>query len=451
MNKSSVSLTEGKISSKIFKFALPIFWGNLFQQLYNTVDAIIVGNFVGEEALAAVSSTASLTFLIVGFFGGLSGGCGVIISRFFGEKNYEKVKSSVGNTIAFGLIVGVLLTIVGTMFTPYILKLMGTPENVMVDSVAYITTYFKGIAFVVLYNVSNGILQAVGNSKTPLIFLLISSAINVVLDLLFVAVFEMGVVGAALATIISQAISAILAISYLLRVKDVYRLHINTIKIDLHLTKEMLRIGIPTGIQNSVISLANVFVQANINTFGSIVMAGTGSYSRLEGFAFIPVTSFTMAMTTFVSQNLGAKKYDRVKSGVKFGLISACIIAEIIGMIFIIFAPLLVGLFGDDPKVIEVGITQSTIRAPFYFLVAFSHVMAGVLRGAGKSSVPMYVMLLCWCVIRVIYITIATSLTDDIRMIFIAYPITWTLSSVMFAAYFKLSGGITEKSQFKKA
>lgn len=432
MKTDSMLMTEGKINSKIIKFALPIFWGNLFQQLYNMVDAVVVGNFVGKDALAAISSTGSLIFLLVGFFGGLFGGCGVVISRCFGAKDDENVKKAVGNTVGFGIVAGIILTLIGTLLTPYILKLMGTPDKVFSDAVTYIKTYFLGIIFIVMYNTASGIFQAVGDSKHPLFYLIISSITNVALDLLFVGYFNMGVQGAAIATVIAQATSVILAYYRLITINDIYKVNFKKIRFDKPILSEMLKVGLPSGIQNSVIALANLVVQSNINSFGSIAMAGCGSYSKIEGFAFIPITSFAMSMTTFVSQNLGAKEYERAKKGSKFGIITACIIAESIGIIFYIFAPILISLFGKDPSVIEIGTLQARTIAPFYFLLAFSHVIAGIMRGAGKSTIPMFVMLSFWCVIRVTYITIATQFINNIRVVFWAYPLTWTLSSTVF-------------------
>lgn len=439
MKSNNLLMTEGKIYSKIVKFALPIFWGNLFLQLYNVVDALVVGNFVGKNALAAIASTGSLIFLIVGFFVGVYNGVGVIISKYFGACDSENVKKSVGNAVALGLISGVLLTVIGVCFTPFILKLMGTPQDVFNDAVTYVRIYFAGAIFLVMYNMANGIFQAIGDSKRPLYFLFISSISNVILDLLFVAVFKMGVMGAAIATTIAHALSAYLAFHKLMRVDDIYRVEIKNIRLDKYLVKDMLNIGLPSGIQNSVIAIANVVVQSNINAFESVAMAGCGSYSKIEGFAFIPITSFVMSMTTFVSQNLGAKQYDRVRKGSKFGIITSVTLAEIVGIIFFIFAPNLIGLFTDEADVISIGIKQARTISLFYFLLAFSHIIAGILRGAGKSKVPMFTMLLCWCVIRVSYITIITKMINDIKVIFWAYPLTWFLSSIIFLIYYKKS------------
>lgn len=442
MDSSSSLMTEGCIWRKIVKFALPICWGNLFQQLYNIVDSVVVGNFVGRDALAAISSTGSLIFLLVGFFGGIFMGAGVVISKYFGAGKKDSVQRAIHTSIAFAIIAGIILTIVGTLLTPQILRLMGTPDSVFSNATLYVRIYFMGILSIVLYNTSSGIFQAVGDSKHPLYYLIISSIVNVVLDLIFVVVFKWGIGGAAIATVISQTVSVVLAFYKLSTTTDVYKVDFKKIRIDPMILKEIIRLGLPAGIQNSVIALANVVVQANINAFGSVAMAGCGSYSKIEGFVFIPITSFAMSMTTFIGQNLGAKKYDRAKEGAKFGIISSLILAEIIGVIFFILAPQLVSLFNTEPEVVQFGTSQSRTIALFYFLLAFSHCIAGILRGAGKAIVPMFVMLLCWCIIRVTYITVTTHFIPQIQVVFWAYPLTWSLSSIIFLIYYLKSDWI---------
>lgn len=442
MDSSSSLMTEGCIWRKIVKFALPICWGNLFQQLYNIVDSVVVGNFVGRDALAAISSTGSLIFLLVGFFGGIFMGAGVVISKYFGAGKKDSVQKAIHTSIAFAIIAGIVLTILGTLLTPQILRLMGTPDSVFSNATLYVRIYFMGILSIVLYNTSSGIFQAVGDSKHPLYYLIISSIVNVVLDLIFVVVFKWGIGGAAIATVISQTVSVVLAFYKLSTTTDVYKVDFKKIRIDPMILKEIIRLGLPAGIQNSVIALANVVVQANINAFGSVAMAGCGSYSKIEGFVFIPITSFAMSMTTFIGQNLGAKKYDRAKEGAKFGIISSLILAEIIGIIFFILAPQLVSLFNNEPEVVQFGTSQSRTIALFYFLLAFSHCIAGILRGAGKAIVPMLVMLLCWCIIRVTYITITTHFIPQIQVVFWAYPLTWSLSSIIFLIYYLKSDWI---------
>lgn len=433
--KKSTSLTEGSIPKKIISFAIPLFLGNLFQQMYNMADSLIVGNFLGDEALASVTSTGSLIFLLVGFFNGTAMGAGVVIGRFFGARDYEKVKKAVHTDVAFGLIAGVLMTIVGVVFTPIILQWMGTPAEVFPNSVMYLRVYFCGSLASIMYNICMGILNAVGDSKHPLYYLIFSSCVNVILDLIFCGVFRLGVQYAALATIISQLLSVVLCMSRLMRIDEVYQIRIREIGIDSSMIRQILTLGLPSGLQNSIISLANIVVQSNINAFGTAAMAGCGSYSKIEGFAFLPITCFTMALTTFVSQNIGAKKYDRVKKGAVFGVACALILAETVGVLFYNFAPTLIALFGGDANTISYGVLQAQTCALFYFLLAFSHAAAAILRGAGKSTIPMYVMLISWCLIRIAYITAVGTLFDNIQLIFMAYPITWSISSVIFVIY----------------
>ena len=430
-------MTEGKISKKIILFAMPIFLGNLFQQLYNIADSLVVGNFLGKNALAAVSSSGSLIFLITGFISGIFVGAGVVIARYFGEKNVKKVRIAVHTTIAFGLIAGIVITVLGMGLTPFLLNLMKTPKDVLPDSITYFRLYFAGGIGIVMYNTCMGIFQAVGDSKHPLYYLITSAIINVVLDLLFVAVFDFGVSGAAIATVISQFVSAILSFRKLMKVDGVHKVELNQIRIHKKMLLKILKLGIPTGVQNSVIGFANVIVQSNINKFGSIAMAGCGSYFKLEGFVFLPISSFTVALTTFIGQNIGARNYERVKKGARFGILTGTLLAETVGAILWIFAPLFIRLFNDQPEVIEIGVMQARTEALFYFLLALSHCLASVLRGAGKSTIPMIVMLVCWCGIRISYITIIVDRIKDIRVIFWAYPLTWFLSTVAFLIYYK--------------
>ncbi len=429
-------MTEGSISKKILLFALPVFLGQFLQQLYNVVDSVVVGNVCGKEALAAVSSSGSLIFLIVGFINGLFMGAGVIIGKRFGAKEYDGVHVAVHTSIAFGLIMGVVLTVVGIFFTPHLLEWMGTPADVMPKSVAYFRIYFMGGLGNVMYNTCCGIFQAMGDSKHPLYYLITSAILNILLDILFVAVLGFDVQGAAAATVIAQFVSASLAFIKLTRVDGEHRVRIREIKIDPATLKQELKIGLPTGIQNSVIAIANVIVQSNINSFGKIAMAGCGSYFKIEGFAFLPITSFSAALTTFTSQNLGAKKYDRAKRGATFGVIMGVLLSELIGLTFYKFAPFFISLFSSDADVISFGVTQAHTEALFYFLLALTHCMAGILRGAGRTSVPMFVMLACWCVIRIIYITVTVNLFHNIETIFWAYPLTWSLSSIIFVIYY---------------
>lgn len=438
MNKnSSMVMSEGSIVKCMLHFAFPIFLGNLFQQLYSVADSLIVGNYLGSNALAAVSSSGNLIFLMVGFFQGVAMGGGIIIARYFGAKDNENVERAVHSTVAFGLMASLLLTVLGVTLAPIILELMGTPENVLPESLAYFQIYFAGSFGFVMYNVLVGILQAVGNSRSPLRFLIIASFLNLGLDILFIGVLNYGVGAAALATIISQFVSASLCIIKLTTTKEVYRVCIKKIRVDMEMLSMIIRIGLPAGLQNSIISIANVVVQSNINAFGELAMAGCGAYSKIEGFAFLPITSFTMALTTFVSQNIGAKQFDRVKKGARFGIICCMVLAEIVGIIMFIFAPQLIAAFDSNPDVIAFGVDRARASAFFFCLLAYSHCISSILRGAGKSKIPMLVMLVCWCLVRVVLLSVGMNIVKTIELVNWVYPLTWSLSTITFYVYYK--------------
>ena len=429
-------LTQGPIWKVMLLFALPILLGNIFQQFYNAFDAWCVGNYIGDEALAAVSSSGSLIFMMVSFFNGVAMGAGVVIARSFGAGEYDHMRRAIHTNVAFGLVTGTMLTIVGVTFTPTILNWMGTPEDVLPQSIEYFRCYFCGSIFSVSYNICVGIHHAVGDSRHPLYYLILSTFLNMALDMLFIAGFGWGVGSAAVATVISQAVSTALCLLHLMRVDASYQLQIRQVRIHGKSLLEIIRFGLPSGVQNSVIALANVVVQSNINSFGKEAMAGCGSYSKLEGFAFLPITCFTMALSTFVGQNLGARQYSRVKKGVAFGIICAVTLAEIIGLLSYLFAPELISVFNKNPNVVDFGARHMRTICLFYFLLAFSHCIASILRGAGKPAVPMVTMLVCWCVIRVSYITVALRYVNELETVSWAYPITWTLSSIIFLIYF---------------
>ena len=435
-NKSITRMTEGSISKNIIFFAIPLFWGALFQQLYNASDALIVGNFLGNEALAAVSSSGSLIFLMVGFFNGIGIGAGAVTARFFGAKNYTALKKAIHTTIAFGLICGAVLTLVAEFLAPLILELIGTPEEVMVRSLEYFRFYFFGSIAFVMYNFLMGILQSLGDTRHPLIYLVISSGINIALDLLFIAVLGYGVWSAACATAIAQAISAILCFIKLTKLPEEFRVRVRDIKIDKTMLGLVVRNGVPAGLQNSLISVANVFVQANINAFGAMAVAGSGSYLKIEGFAFVPVICFSQALTTFIGQNLGAREYDRAKKGAKFGIICSMGMAEVIGIAVFLLAPFLIRMFGADEASVVIGVKQAHVQSLFFCLLACSHCMAAVQRGAGRSFVPMLVMFGVWCVFRVAYIYTMVGIFHRIEVVFSAYPVTWTISSLIFLIIF---------------
>jgi len=429
-------MTTGSIQRNLLSFAIPIFLGNLFQQLYHTADSLVVGNFIGKESLAAISSIGSLTMLLIGLFQGIFVGAGVVISKSFGEGDKAAVQKAVHTTVALGLSGSVLLTVLGYYFTPLMLVWMQTPPSVFNDAEIYIRIYFLGIGTLILYNTASGILQAVGDSRHPLYFLIISSVINIVLDLVFVAVLGTGIAGAAYATIIAQAVSAILSFRLLFTTGDIIKVRLKHIRFHKGFLAPILRLGIPSGIQNSVTSFANVILQSSINLFGPAAMAGNGAFMRIQGFAFIPITAFALALTTFTGQNMGAGEYERVRKGARFGAVFAMVLAETIGLLMYFGSEPLIALFSRDPEVIAFGVQKSHIASLFLWALALSHAMAGIFRGAGKSIVPMSVMLAVWCIFRIIFIQVGLSIVMDIRVVYWAYPVTWTISSVIFFIYY---------------
>lgn len=432
MTKVVEPMTSGTIWKRLTFFALPLFLGNLFQQLYNTVDSLIVGNFLGSSALAAVSSSGSLIFMLIGFLSGIAGGAGVVVARLFGAEDNEGVQRAVHTTVAFGLVAGVAMTALGVLLSPQILIWMDTPESVLPQSITYLRIYFAGSLFFVMYNIFVGILQAVGDSRHPLYYLMVSSVVNLVLDVVFIEFVHTGVGGAAFATVISQAVSAFLCLAHLMGSKECYRLSLRRLGFDPFLLREIIRLGLPSGVQNSIIAFANVLVQSNVNSFGEMAMAGYGAYAKVEGFGFLPINSFTMALTTFVGQNLGGREYERTRKGVRFGVLAAVLLAEGIGMVIFLFAPQLIAAFDATPEVVKFGTDKARTAALFYCLLAYSHSIAAVLRGAGKAIVPMFTMMVCWCVIRVAFLTVTVPLTHSIQMVYWVYPLTWALSSLTF-------------------
>lgn len=432
-------MTKGSPWRLIVQFTVPVFLSQVFQQLYNTADALIVGRFLGDEALAAVSASGTLIFLLVSFFSGLAMGAGVTISRYFGAGDHEHVSRAIHTDLLMGLISGAVLTVIGVWLTPTFLRWMGTAPEVLPDAIIYFRYYFIGALAFVMYNICTSIMNALGDSRRPLHYLIISSLTNIVLDLLFIGVFHWGVWAAAVATTISQAVSMVLCLIHLTKKGTIYQIQFKKLRIDREMLSQIVRYGFPSGVQNSVIGLANVIVQTNINAFGKVAMAAYGAYSKLEGFAFLPVTSFMMALTTFVGQNLGAGLHERAKKGSRFGILTSVVIAEVIGVAMYLFAPQLVALFSPTPEVVALGVRQMRTISLFFCLLAFSHAVAAVCRGAGKAFVPMVIMLLFWCVVRIAYITIVMGIVHEIQYIYMAYPLTWSLSSTVYFFYYHFS------------
>lgn len=434
MKKSTV-MTEGSIWKKILFFSIPLILGNLFQQLYNTVDSIIVGNYIGSEALAAVGSSGSLINLLIGFCIGASAGAGVVIAQFYGAQDREGVRKAVHTTIAIAIAAGAVLTVVGIVATPILLKAMGTPQEVFDQASIYLKVYFGGILFSVVYNMSAGILNAVGNSKRSLVYLMIAATSNIFLDLLFVVVLKMGIVGAAIATDISQLLSCIFIILFLVRSEDVYRIKLKDIRCYDNLLGKILKIGLPTGVQNIVISLSNVIVQSSVNSFGAVAMAGFAAYIKVDGFNILPVLSFSMAATTFVGQNVGAGRLDRVKKGMYVSVAMGIIYTVCTGILLLTFAPQVIGVFTQNGKVVEYGVYIMKFFCPFYWMLGILHILAGTIRGTGKTMQAMVVFLFSLCIFRVLWIWGAMSVSHKIGGVMLGYPLSWLVGLVMILIY----------------
>lgn len=438
--KEEIILTEGSIWKQLLRFSLPILFGNVFQQTYNMVDSAIVGQFVGDTALAAVGSSSNIIMLLLSAFYGISMGAGVVISRYYGAKDWDGVSRGVHTMVAFGLAGGITFTIVGEILTPYILQWIGTPAEVMAQSQIYFRIFFAGTIFSALYNIGGGILRAVGDSKRPLYYLIVSCILNTLLDLLFVIAFHWGIAGTAWATVIAQFISCILTYRRLMMEGNVYRVSVSKIRFHARELKGIVSIGLPSGVQNSIVSLSNIVVQASINSFGALALAGYGAYSKIDGFAMMPASAFAMATTTFVSQNIGAGNYKRVKKGAFVGLFLNMLTAESIGIILSIFAPVFLRIFTDDPQIIGFGALQASIVGPFFCLCAGTHAIAGILRGGGKSTLPMLVIILFWCGLRMSWITFVARPAHVINLVFWAYPLTWSCTFIVLGIYSLKSG-----------
>ena len=430
-------MTAGSIVKQIVLFSLPLMLGNIFQMLYNTVDTLVVGNYVGTEALAAVGSTTIIVNMAVFFFNGFSVGAGVVISHYFGEKNMRELHRAVETTILMTFLLSALFTVAGVLTVRPMLRFMATPEDVFQDAVTYLTIYFAGISGLLVYNMGSGILRAVGDSTRPLIFLIITSLLNIALDLLFVLVFRMGIAGVAVATILAQFTSAALVLILLTRTEDIYRLSWRDLCLDGKILKRTFAVGLPAGIQSVITAFSNVFVQGYINSFGSACMAGWSCYNKLDTFIMLPMSSMAMASTSFVSQNMGAKKESRARRGTFLSIFLTLLVTGGIAAALFLFAPASIGLFTKDPSVIEFGVLF--IRTNVFFLLAncVNHVLAGALRGSGDSTGPMFIMILSFVVIRQIYLFFVTRFVANTpRLVGLGYPVGWVCCCLIELAYY---------------
>ena len=428
-------MTEGSIWKSILLFSVPLILGNLLQQLYNTADSIIVGNFLGSNALAAVGSSGSPIYLLIGFSQGIAVGAGVVVAQYLGAKDRKDAQDAIHTSLAIAVILGILLTIGGILFSRSLQVWMNTPDEVLTDAVTYMQIYFGGVLFSVVYNMAAGILNAAGNSQRSLIYLGFASVTNIILDLLFIAVFRMGVEGAAIATDLSQLVSCVLSLAFLSRVKADYQVTLRNIKVHPKMASRIVRIGLPTGIQNMVISFSNVLVQSSVNGYGAAAMAGFAAYMKIDGFNILPVTSFSMAATTFVGQNYGAGKIDRVKKGMWVTLAMGVIYTLIAGGLLLAFQNPIMRLFTSDDSVVAFGVTAMHYFCPFYFLLAILHGLAGAVRGTGKSVPPMVVLLVSLCLFRVVWIQFILPMFHSIDGVFVLYPVSWAFGAVLMVLY----------------
>ena len=434
--RKDVDMTEGNITKHIISFALPLLIGNIFQQLYNTVDMWVVGNFVSNEAYSAVGTIGPIINMLIGFFMGLSSGAGVVISQFYGAKREKDVSNTVHTAIVMTLVLGVIFTFVGLAMTPYMLRLMKTPDEVMPESTAYLTIYFSGLLGLMLYNIGAGILRAVGDSRRPFYFLVVCAVMNTILDLVFVLALKMGVRGVALATILSQITSAILVMVTLMRTDSCIRIRIKELRIHWNMLRKIITVGIPAALQMAITSFSNIFVQSYINYFGADCMSGWTTYAKVDQLLFLPMQSIALASTTFVGQNLGRNQVERARKGVSISLRIAMLSTVIMMIPVLIFAAPIVGFFNSKPEVISYGTLLLRWLSPFYLLCCFNQIYAGALRGAGNSRASMLIMLASFVAFRQIYLFIMSGICNEIIPIAMSYPAGWLLCSLLTGIYY---------------
>ena len=434
--KQDVDMTHGNILRHIIGFALPLLMGNLFQQLYNTVDTWVLGNFVSNEAYSAVGNVGPIVNMLIGFFMGLSSGAGVVISQYYGAGQHDKVQHTVHTAIVMTLILGVIFTGLGIFMIPFMLDLMNMPESVAPEATTYLTIYFSGLMGLMLYNIGSGILRAVGDSKRPFYFLVVCAVLNTALDLLFVLAFGMGVEGVAIATILSQTVSAVLVMITLLRTDSCIKITVKKLRIHWDMLKKIFKVGIPAALQLAVTAFSNIFVQSYINYFGPNCMSGWTTYSKVDQLLFLPMQSISLAATTFVGQNLGKGQTDRARQGVKVAMLLACGATVLLMIPVITFAPPIAAFFNAEPAVIEFATLFLRCITPFYVLCCFNQVYAAALRGAGNARAPMIIMLCSFVGFRQLYLYVMSGICNEILPISMAYPAGWLLCSAITATYY---------------
>lgn len=432
-----VDMTQGSITKHLINFSLPLLLGNLFQQLYNMVDTWVVGNYVSNEAFSAVGTVGPVINMLIGFFLGLSSGAGVVISQYYGAGREEKVRQAVHTALMLTLVLGVVFTAAGIAMTPLMLQLMKTPAEVAPEQAAYLRIYFAGVMGLLLYNMGSGILRAVGDSRRPFYFLVVSAVLNTVLDLLFVIKFHMGVEGVAYATIIAQAVSALLTLWVLMRAEGGIRLELRALRLTWSVLRQIVAVGIPAALQMAITAFSNVFVQSYINYFGPDCMSGWTAYTKVDQLVILPVQSISMANTTFVGQNLGVGDTPRAKKGVRISLWLSVAVTAVLLIPVLLFAPDLTAFFNSKAEVVSYGALLLRLLSPFYFFFCINQIYAGALRGAGNSQMPMWIMLGSFVVFRQIYLYIMSNyISNEIIPIALSYPAGWFVCSVATLLYY---------------
>lgn len=438
MNKSSSDLTTGNVAKQLLMFAMPILFGQIFQNLYNSVDAIVVGRSIGKTALAAVSASSDITHLIVGFFTGLSTGAGILFARAFGAKDYQKLYRAIHTSVTFSVVLGVILATVGVLLTPFFLRLVACPEDVFREADIYLRIYFIGILFTSIYNIGAGVLRSVGDSRNPFFYLVIASMVNIVLDVLLVVVIPLGVKGAAIATVISQLLSVLLVFRRLLKTDDVYRLRWQDLGIDSKLLLEILDLGIPAAIQASLISISNMFVSRYINSFGSDAMAGIGAAKKIDKFVGMVSVAVGQAIATFIGQNFGAKRLDRAFRSIRVAIVFNFCYILLIGGVIYSNAETFVRIFTTDESAIYFGVDMIHTMMPLYFMQSLNQVFANAVRGFGKSRVVMLCSIFGMIVCRQIFLAISMHIDWNVKNIYYGYPVGWTCAALFVFLYYLL-------------
>lgn len=438
-------LTEGSIWKGILFFAVPIMLSNLFQQLYNAIDSAVVGKFAGGDALAAVGSTGPLINLFVGLFLGIATGTGVIYAQYYGARNKRRLNEVINTAMILSVIGGIFLTVVGIALSPMMLRIMHSPENVIGLSVTYLRIYFSGVIVMLIYNVGAGIIRAGGDSRRPLYYLVCSGILNLILDLIFVVCFKMGVSGAAWATVIAQSFSAVLVIVHLMRMSDGYSLKINKIIFSREIAVKIINIGVPCGLQGVMFNISNMIVQTKFNDFGSVAMAGCAAYEKIDGFLYMPMNAIGLAISTFVGQNIGAGKHERIKKGVRVSIILAVLLTVVFSSIVILTGNSLMDIFTNDSEVKRFGVLMMICISPFTFTHCFTEVLGGAIRGAGAALQVLIITAINICVFRIIWLLVLFGDKTNIIYVYLCYPSSWTLCSLCFIIYYLKGNWLNKK------